>query len=64
MEQGCLFPLSASPIGDEEPYQFCGKPRQPGSSYCPEHHAVCYRPCHQAPIMQHSYDFPSMPKMN
>lgn len=28
--------------GDAKERNFCGEPTQAGSSYCPEHHAVCY----------------------
>jgi hypothetical protein len=33
---GCRYPF-----GDQE-YNFCGKARKERSSYCPEHHALCY----------------------
>lgn len=34
------------PIGDplESDFHFCGKPKGPRGSYCPEHHALAYRP--------------------
>jgi len=28
--------------GEPRDRNFCGKPVQPGSSYCPEHHARCW----------------------
>src|SRR5205814_7635933 len=36
---GCAFPLGANgaPLA-------CGAPRRPGSSFCPEHHALCHLP--------------------
>src|SRR5436305_7267816 len=36
---GCAFPLGA----DGAPLA-CGAPRRPGSSFCPEHHALCHLP--------------------
>jgi hypothetical protein len=33
---GCRYPY-----GDQD-YRFCGKPLRKLSSYCPEHHALCY----------------------
>src|SRR5438067_1935425 len=35
---GCVFPLDGAEIWPG----CCGKPRHPGSSYCPEHHARCH----------------------
>jgi hypothetical protein len=32
----CRFPR-----GDKPPYRFCGKDRQHGSSYCPNHARQC-----------------------
>lgn len=29
------------PFGDRD-ITFCGRPQQGGSSYCPQHHAVCW----------------------
>lgn len=34
----CRYPRGDAPI------LFCGHPQQPGSSYCPSHHALCWRP--------------------
>ena len=31
------------PHGDSAPYLFCAQPVQDGSSYCVEHHAVCWQ---------------------
>lgn len=31
------------PYGETTPYLFCGASRAPGSSYCEQHHADCYR---------------------
>lgn len=31
------------PYGDQT-ILFCGQPAQPGSSYCPSHHALCWTP--------------------
>lgn len=28
---------------------FCGAPCKPGSSYCPEHHAICFIPYKRQP---------------
>ena len=30
------------PTGHNPPYRYCGKHKQDGSSYCPEHHALCH----------------------
>lgn len=30
------------PTGHNPPYSYCGKHQQDGSSYCPEHHALCH----------------------
>jgi hypothetical protein len=38
-DSGCAFPLGA----DQAPTP-CGAPRRPGSSFCPEHHALCHLP--------------------
>jgi hypothetical protein len=38
--KGCAFVIE-TPKGREN----CGAPRRPASSYCPEHHAVCYIVC-------------------
>lgn len=29
-------------LGDEEGRRHCATERRPGSSYCPEHHALCH----------------------
>ncbi len=29
-------------IGDAAAHQICGAMRQPGSAYCPDHHALCH----------------------
>jgi len=34
----CRYPSDAAPI------TFCGHPKQAGSSYCPAHHEICWRP--------------------
>jgi hypothetical protein len=36
--QHCRYPVSS---GLQRDHRFCGKPRQAGSSYCGEHHALC-----------------------
>lgn len=39
--KGCQWPLWGP---DEKPtHQYCGSDVKPGSSYCAEHHAICYR---------------------
>jgi hypothetical protein len=38
-ESQCHYPL-----GDDRPLDYCGAAVQPGSAYCPEHHALCYLP--------------------
>ena len=30
------------PHGENPPYRFCHEPVKEGSSYCPEHHALCH----------------------
>ncbi len=30
--------------GEPRDRGFCGEPVQPGSSYCPKHHAICWHP--------------------
>jgi hypothetical protein len=37
---GCAYPLEA-----EETALRCGLPRQPRSSYCAKHHALCHIAC-------------------
>jgi hypothetical protein len=32
------------PYNQDVGFLFCGHVRQAGSSYCPQHHALCYRP--------------------
>jgi hypothetical protein len=32
----------------DDTLQSCGGKRQPGSSYCPEHHALCHLPRHSS----------------
>jgi hypothetical protein len=47
----CRFIVS----GDERPTWYCGETAKDGSSYCPEHHAVCYQPIksrHDAEVAQ------------
>jgi hypothetical protein len=36
-ESDCAYPL-----GDARPLEFCGAAVQPGSPYCPSHHALCH----------------------
>ena len=38
---GCRFIAGEKPYGDRP---FCERVLKEGSSYCPEHHALCYRP--------------------
>jgi hypothetical protein len=37
---GCSYIL-----GDDQGRHFCGQPLRPGSSYCPQHHALCHVAC-------------------
>lgn len=37
-ENSCRYP------GEETPITFCGLPKQKASSYCPTHHALCWKP--------------------
>jgi len=37
-DTSCRYPIGNSP------YVFCGKEVQPGSSYCPDCHRICWRP--------------------
>jgi hypothetical protein len=37
LDHGCRFIL-----GSPSERDFCGADRQPGSSYCAHHHAICY----------------------
>ena len=37
--EGCAFIVEESAS-----CRMCGVPRRPGSSYCPEHHALCHLP--------------------
>lgn len=30
------------PNGEKAPYTFCGKQKKKGSSFCPDHHSICY----------------------
>jgi hypothetical protein len=38
--RSCLFPMW--PDGADPTHEYCGKRVQPGSSYCKQHHAICY----------------------
>ena len=38
---GCAFVLDGTG-GGPGPVNFCNAPRQPGSAYCPAHHACCH----------------------
>src|ERR1700693_5377551 len=40
-DPGCAYILDAAPAGSAAP-AYCGVPRQPGSDYCPAHHALCH----------------------
>jgi hypothetical protein len=40
-EEGCAFPLTLNRKDAELP-GFCQAPAQPGSAYCPHHHALCH----------------------
>lgn len=42
-EGGCAFVLNGND-GDPAGGGFCAAPRQPGSAYCPRHHARCHLP--------------------
>jgi GcrA cell cycle regulator len=35
---GCRYP------SEHPPFLFCDGPQQPGSSFCPSHHAICHPP--------------------
>ena len=37
-------PTCQFPHGNATPYRFCGKQTKAGSSYCRDHHAICWRP--------------------
>jgi hypothetical protein len=39
--QSCRFVVSGGVAKD---FRFCNHPKKDGSSYCPEHHALCYVP--------------------
>lgn len=43
--RGCRY------LVDDHPHQ-CGAARQPGSSYCAEHHALCHIP--RSSLLEHS----------
>lgn len=30
------------PFGEDAPFLFCAEVKKPGSSYCAEHHAMCW----------------------
>ncbi|HVC56399.1 MAG TPA: hypothetical protein VND95_10610 [Stellaceae bacterium] len=40
---GCAFVLDNDATGAAG-VRFCSAPRQPGSAYCPQHHAHCHLP--------------------
>lgn len=40
-EEGCAFPLITKSKDAALP-GFCQAPAQPGSAYCPHHHALCH----------------------
>jgi hypothetical protein len=43
-DPGCAFLLEGGPKGAEDRRVPCGHPRRPGSSFCPQHHALCHVP--------------------
>jgi hypothetical protein len=40
---GCAYPITDGVNGARHT-RSCARPRQPGSAYCPRHHARCYLP--------------------
>jgi hypothetical protein len=41
--QGCAYPIGRL-TGTDGEARHCGRPRRPGSEYCPFHHARCHLP--------------------
>jgi len=38
--EGCRYIVGE--LRSDEPWRYCGAIQRPGSSYCEDHHAVCY----------------------
>lgn len=38
--EGCRYILGE--LKSEDPWHYCGAPRRQGSSYCEDHHTICY----------------------
>lgn len=43
--QPCSFPIGEP---KKPSFHFCNEPTQPGSSYCPTHHSICWRSARDA----------------
>lgn len=37
---GCRYIIGE--LKSDEPWRYCNAPRRDGSSYCKDHHAICY----------------------
>lgn len=53
--EGCRFPIG---MPKEPGFRFCDAPPMEGSSYCPECHAVCYRPAKPMALPEGRLSYP------
>ena len=54
--EGCRFPIG---MPKEPGFRFCDAPPMEGSSYCPECHAICYRPAKPMQLPEGRLSYPA-----